>query len=417
MKNDHISNKFQYSKLNTMAAPLPTSSNIDDEQIVTPWATKCGAKGFQYDRLVKKFGVQRIDEELIVRFETVTGHPAHPWLRRGIFFAHRELDEILTDFEANRPIFLYTGRGPSSEALHLGHMIPFIFTKWLQDVFKAILVIQMADDEKYYFKDLDFKTVYELGPKNAKDIIACGFDPNRTFIFSNRDYSTTKCVHDLVHEMFKKVNVNSIFKTFGLDVSSSLGQVLWPIYQTAAAYSRFFQPIFGDQKVRCLVAYAIDQDPYFRVGRDVAHKLNSHKPCSIMTRFLPALEGKEKMSSTSGESKTIFMNDDPKQIAKTIKKYAFSGGRDTVEEHRKHGGDLETDISFQYLRYFMYDDVRLAEIAEAYSTGQMLSGEIKNILSDIVTKFVTDHQVKREAVTQEMVDRFYDLEKFNVPEE
>src|SRR5205807_10021385 len=49
-------------------------------------------------------------------------------------------------------------RGPTTDSLHLGHLIPFIFTKWLQDVFNAIVVIQMADDEKYYFKDhLTFK--------------------------------------------------------------------------------------------------------------------------------------------------------------------------------------------------------------------------------------------------------------------
>ena len=44
--------------------------------------------------------------------------------------------------------YLYTGRGPSSEALHLGHLIPFHFTQWLQDAFKVPLVVQLTDDEK-----------------------------------------------------------------------------------------------------------------------------------------------------------------------------------------------------------------------------------------------------------------------------
>ena len=39
-------------------------------------------------------------------------------------------------------------QGPSSEALHLGHLIPFMFTKWLQDAFDVPLVIQVTDDEK-----------------------------------------------------------------------------------------------------------------------------------------------------------------------------------------------------------------------------------------------------------------------------
>ena len=62
----------------------------------------------------------------------VAGCKAHPFLRRGMFFAHRELDQIVTAYEKGEKFYLYTGRGPSSESLHLGHLIPFHFTKWLQ---------------------------------------------------------------------------------------------------------------------------------------------------------------------------------------------------------------------------------------------------------------------------------------------
>ena len=47
---------------------------------------------------------------------------------------------------------LVCAQGPSSEALHLGHLIPFMFTKWLQDAFKVPLVIQLTDDEKFLWK-------------------------------------------------------------------------------------------------------------------------------------------------------------------------------------------------------------------------------------------------------------------------
>jgi tryptophanyl-tRNA synthetase len=58
-----------------------------------------------------------------------------------LFFSHRDFDKILDKYEAGEPFFLYTGRGPSSDALHLGHTIPFTFTKWLQDVFDVPLGI------------------------------------------------------------------------------------------------------------------------------------------------------------------------------------------------------------------------------------------------------------------------------------
>lgn len=383
------------------------------DQIVTPWDTKCGERGFQYDRLIQQFGVQKIDQELIDRFEKVTGHSVHPWIRRGIFFAHRQLNEILDDHEAGKPIFIYTGRGPTSDALHLGHMIPFIFTKWLQDVFNAVVVIQMADDEKYYFKDMDFDKIYQLGFENAKDIIACGFNPNRTFIFSNRDYDVTPCAHTLIHDMFKKVRVKDLMSVFGLTPEGNIGQFVWPIYQSCAAFSRFFEPIFGaNTKIRCLVAYAIDQDPYFRVARDVAESLDSYKPCAIMTQFLPALEGKAKMSSTGENQRTIFMTDDPASVAEIVKKHAFSGGRETLKEHRELGADLEVDMSYQYLRYFEFDDDKLQMVKDAYGSGKMLTSEIKKILTDKIVEIIKEHQVKREAVTEEDIKKFYDITKF-----
>ena len=62
----------------------------------------------------------------------MTGKPVHHLLKRGIFFSHREFNWILDLYEQKKPFFIYTGRGPSSDAMHLGHLIPFIFTKWLQ---------------------------------------------------------------------------------------------------------------------------------------------------------------------------------------------------------------------------------------------------------------------------------------------
>jgi tryptophanyl-tRNA synthetase len=119
------------------------------------------------------------------RIEEITGRKAHHLLRRGVFFSHRDFHQILKRFEDKKPFFLYTGRGPSSSALHLGHLIPFIFTKWLQDSFNVPLVIQLTDDEKYLWKDLTIESAKKLTIENVKDIIAMGFDVQKTFIFSD----------------------------------------------------------------------------------------------------------------------------------------------------------------------------------------------------------------------------------------
>lgn len=99
------------------------------QQVVTPWAVQAKDGGINYEKLIVEFGCSRMDADLVTRVERLTGRPAHPFLRRGVFFAHREFDHLLDSFEKGEMFYLYTGRGPSSESLHLGHLVPFMFTK------------------------------------------------------------------------------------------------------------------------------------------------------------------------------------------------------------------------------------------------------------------------------------------------
>ncbi|KAJ2001294.1 tryptophan--tRNA ligase [Coemansia sp. S85] len=86
----------------------------DVAQKVTPWDVEGpevnGVKlAIDYDKLIVQFGTRRIDEAMLERFTKVTGHAPHLFLRRGIFFSHRELDVILDRHEQGKPFYLYTG--------------------------------------------------------------------------------------------------------------------------------------------------------------------------------------------------------------------------------------------------------------------------------------------------------------------
>lgn len=76
-----------------------------------------------------RFGSTKINDDLLLRIKNITNKPVHHFLTRGIFFSHRDLHSILNLYEQGKPFYLYTGRGPSSNSLHIGHLIPFIFTK------------------------------------------------------------------------------------------------------------------------------------------------------------------------------------------------------------------------------------------------------------------------------------------------
>ena len=67
---------------------------------------------------------------------------------------------------------------------------------------------------------------------------------------------------------------------------------------------------------------------------------------------------------------------------------------------------MTVDIAYQYLKFFLEDDERLAEIGEKYGTGKMLTGEVKKELIKVVQKFIADHQESRKKITMEVIDQF-----------
>uniref|UniRef100_A0A8D1M849 Tryptophan--tRNA ligase, cytoplasmic n=1 Tax=Sus scrofa TaxID=9823 RepID=A0A8D1M849_PIG len=287
------------------------------DDFVDPWTVQTSsAKGIDYDKLIVRFGSSKIDKELIDRIERATGQRPHRFLRRGIFFSHRDMNQVLDAYENKKPFYLYTGRGPSSEAMHVGHLIPFIFTKWLQDVFNVPLVIQMTDDEKYLWKELTLEQAHGYAVENAKDIIACGFDVNKTFIFSDLDYmGMSPGFYKNVVKIQKHVTFNQVKGIFGFTDSDCIGKISFPAIQAAPSFSSSFPQIFRDRTdIQCLIPCAIDQDPYFRMTRDVAPRIGYPKPALLHSTFFPALQGAQTKMSASDPNSSIFLTDTAKQI-------------------------------------------------------------------------------------------------------
>lgn len=168
---------------------LIVEQNEGDDLVTGTEVHAVSDSGIDYDKLVERFGCTKLEKDTLDRFERLTGKKLHRFLRRGIFFCHRDLNVILDAYEKKQPFYLYTGRGPSSEGLHLGHTMPFIFNKYLQDAFDVPLVIQITDDEKYMYRpELELEKVQKMAITNIKDILAFGFDPEKTFIFKDTEY-------------------------------------------------------------------------------------------------------------------------------------------------------------------------------------------------------------------------------------
>ena len=112
--------------------------------------------------------------------------------------------------------------------------------------------------------------------------------------------------------------------------------------------------------------------------------------------------------SSSDETSYIAMTDSEKEVETKIKRYAFSGGKNTLEEHRKHGGNPDKDVSFQYLKFFFEEnDAKLKKIHDDYKSGKMLTSELKEILIEKINKFLKEHQKKRK-LAEKQIGKFLD---------
>lgn len=399
------------------------------EQEINPWDVQAAtdAEGnvleFDYEAISKKWATKLIDADLLARFERVTGHKPHRWLRRGLFFSHRDLELVLDKYERGEDFLLYTGRGPSSDSMHIGHTIPFEFTKWLQDVFDVPLVIMLTDDEKFLFKEkLTQPEVYQFARDNAKDIISIGFDVKKTFMYIDSEFLSSGFNRHFslnATEFEKLVTNNQVRGAFGFDGSTNIGSNAFAAKQCVAAFASSYPFIWGSDTqtyhrsakiaaIPCLIPCAIDQDPYFRLVRENCGRMSlpSPKPALIHSKFLTALQGAGGKMSASNPNSAIYMSDSDKQIKNKINKHAFSGGQETLELHREKGGNPDIDVAYQYLTYFEEDDEKIAKFAADYRKGEMLTGDMKKECVTMMTKYVRGFQESRAKVTDETLEAF-----------
>src|SRR5919206_836838 len=123
-----------------------TSSTSSSGFKVMPWEVE---GDINYGKLIEKFGTQPITPKLLQKVKSMIGE-IHPLLKLGYFFSHRDFDWILEKKCNGENFYLYTGRGPSG-MVHMGHLMPWIFTKYLQDKFGSKLLFQITDDEKFLY--------------------------------------------------------------------------------------------------------------------------------------------------------------------------------------------------------------------------------------------------------------------------
>ena len=365
---------------------------------ITPWEVE-GVEERDYIGIAKKFGISIISDSILEEMKKYTKE-IHFMLRRKIFFAHRDLDFILSEYKKGNKFFLYTGRAPSGP-IHVGHILPWVFCKWLQDKFRVDLWFQFSDEEKFLFKkDVSFEDTQRWTYENMLDVIALGFKPKNTHFLINTKHASL--MYKEACKVAKYITFSTAKAVFGFTNENNIGSIFYTAMQAVPA---FLPSILENKKIPCLIPLGLDQDPHFRVARDVLPKIGFYKPALIHCKFLSGLKFYGSKMSTSDPTSTIWTTDTEDIVRKKIMK-AFSGGQKTIEEHRKKGGNPDIDVSFQWLYYFFEpNDKKIEKIREDYRSGKILTTELKEYLIEKINSFLKKHQARREKAKKK-VDKF-----------
>ncbi len=312
----------------------------------------------------------------------------------GLLFCHRDFDEFFKKLKKGEKVAIISGFNPSSK-IHLGHKSFLDVHLFFQKEYGIHSFIPISDDESYVVGKVETQKEALINARHlVKELLALGFDPKKTHVYIDQVFTN---IYNLAIKLSKKVTGSTIKAVYGYGDDTNSGMFFYPIIQAAHI---LLPLVLGYEHV--LVPVGLDQDPYIRISRDLAAKFNLPKPAEVCSVLLPGIDG-EKMSKSRPES-AIFLDEDLSSIKKKVMR-AFSGGRSTLEEHRKLGGIPEKDVALKYLTAYFVDAKESARLEKEYRAGKILSSELKERLYKELEKFLTSYKKKLAKVKESDVDK------------
>ncbi len=408
-----------------------------------------------YSKLFDEFGISRFDD-LLGKIKN-----PHKYMRRHIIFGHRSYDSVLNAMLTGKPFAALSGFMPSGK-VHLGHKMVMEELIWHQqkggDVFLAI-----ADMEAHAVRGKSWKECREIGINEyILSAIALGLKPGAHIYFQ----SESDPVKALSFELGIKANFSELSAIYGFSGETNVSHMVSALTQSADILIPQIERYNGPKPV--VIPVGSDQDPHIRLTRGLAYKLNMFlveersdigfvsirgkaaprdalkeiakrtggklyeehvdisgrrpeevemvvreialkyrgyafmPPASTYHKFMTGLQG-GKMSSSNPDS-YIALTDRPEDGAKKVMR-AITGGRVTLEEQSRLGGEPEKCSVYELLLYHLIeDDNKLKEIHEKCVGGSQVCGECKKYTAELMREFLRDHQEKRSIAKDELKD-------------
>ena len=224
---------------------------------IDPWASK----GVQnYRKICEQFGLDAVDH-------TKLPNPSHLH-RRGVIFAHRDLDNVLEARKAGRSFGVLSGLMPSGQ-IHLGHKMVIDQAKWFQEL-GGDVTITVADLEAHATRGLSLEKCREYAVEEyISNYAGMGLDPNKTSIYFQ---SERPIVQKLGFTLGKKTNLSEMEAIYGFSGETNLAHVQSPLVQAGDIVHPQLDEYGGLRPI--VVPVGIDQDPHIRLTRGMVSKTN-----------------------------------------------------------------------------------------------------------------------------------------------
>lgn len=343
--------------------------------LIDPWGSILVE---DYEQIIKEFGLEI--------FKTDSLPKPNKLMRRGVVFASRDLMQIKEAIKGKKKFYVLSGIMPSAEKIHFGNKMVVENIKYFQEQ-GAESYILVADLEAAATRGVTIDEAKKRALNfHIPAYIALGLDPKKTIFYFQSD--NKKVVH-LAYNFSKKITLNEFRAIYG---NADPGKIMSSLTQSGDI-------LFPQLKERMpgIIPVGIDQDPHIRLTRDIARRTkkeyNFFLPSSIYNKYTPALDGALKMSKSNPNS-VIELPEDAKEVCRKLKG-AVTGGRKTVEEQRKKGGEPEKCVIFElFKQHLVEDDKELDKIYKNCKTGKILCNEDKELACKLMTKFMNDFNKK-----------------------
>lgn len=280
--------------------------------------------------------------------------------------SHRGFDTVDNFINSKNKYYLYTGRGTSNASFHIGHLLGLRLILSLQKVLQNKIYFMISDDEKIFRDNIDQTIMSENVSNTINQLNKLGFNETNTDIHINSN-GIDKHSYSIMIKLMSILTVDLLNNIFGQ--KSNIGELFYVSYQ--------LMPCFIDKNKQCIIIAGEDQDPFFRLARDIAHKLECKPPIILYTKNFPGLDGSDKMSTSKLETIPIFISDSA-EIIKTKVNKIKNVGAGTLDELFEKGANLSNDVPFQLIKFLESDINTLYLIEEAYTCGILESDEEEN---------------------------------------